>query len=70
MLSAYCFALFLLFHLMHCIMLTLAHMQPFYALDQDYTEPKLEESIERAQVEAITNIILDQGKSRCITLNP
>jgi hypothetical protein len=55
---------------MHCIMLTLAHIQPFYALDQDYTEPKLEESIERAQVEAITNIVLDQGKSRCITLNP
>jgi hypothetical protein len=70
MLSAYCFALFLLFHLMHCIMLTLAQIQPFYALDQDHTEPKLEESTERAQVEAITNIALDQGKSRCITPNP
>jgi hypothetical protein len=47
-------------------MLTLAHIQPFYALDQVYAEPELEVQAERAQVEASTNLELDQGKLRCI----
>jgi hypothetical protein len=47
-------------------MLTLAHIQLFYALDQVYTEPELEVQAEQAQVEAITNIALDRDKSQCI----
>jgi hypothetical protein len=35
---------------MHCIMLTLAHIQPFYALDQVHAEPKAEVQVEQAQV--------------------
>jgi hypothetical protein len=47
-------------------MVTLAHIQHFYALDQVYTEPELEVQAERAQVEVSTNLELDQGKPRCI----
>jgi hypothetical protein len=47
---------------MHFIMLTLAHMQPFYALDQDHAEPESEVQVEQAQVEDFTNLVLDQGK--------
>jgi hypothetical protein len=47
-------------------MLILAHIQPFYALDQVYAEPELEVQAERAQVEASTNLELDQGKPRYI----
>jgi hypothetical protein len=42
---------------MHCIMLTLAHIQPFYALDQVHAEPVSEVQAEQAQVEAITNLV-------------
>jgi hypothetical protein len=49
-------------HFMQCIMLTLAHIQPFYALDQVHAEPELEVQAEQGQVEAITNLALDQGK--------
>jgi hypothetical protein len=55
---------------MHCIMLTLAHIQPFYTLDQVHTEPESEVQVEQAQVKAIINLDLDQGKPRCITPNP
>jgi PIN domain nuclease of toxin-antitoxin system len=51
---------------MHCIMLTLAHIQPFYALDQVHKEPKAEVQVEQAQVKKFTNLSLDQGKPRCI----
>jgi hypothetical protein len=63
---AYCFGIIIALHLMHCIMLALAHIQPFYELDQDHTEPKSEMQAEQAQVEAITNLDLDQGKTRSI----
>jgi hypothetical protein len=51
---------------MHFIMLTLAHIQPFYVLDQVHAEPESEVPAEQAQVEAITNLALDQGKLWCI----
>jgi hypothetical protein len=51
---------------MHCIMLTLAHMQPFYVLDQDHAEPESEVQAEQAQVEDFTNLVLNQDKLRCI----
>jgi hypothetical protein len=47
---------------MHFIMMTLAHMQPFYALDQDHAKPESEVQVEQAQVEDFTNLVLDQGK--------
>jgi hypothetical protein len=43
-------------------MFTLAHIQPFYALDQVHAEPESEAQAEQAQVEAITDLALDQGK--------
>jgi hypothetical protein len=55
---------------MHCIMLTLAHIQSFYMLDQVHVEPESEVHAEQAEVEAITNLALDQGKPRCSTPNP
>jgi PIN domain nuclease of toxin-antitoxin system len=42
---------------MHCIMLTLAHIQPFYALDQVHTDPVSKVQVEQAQVEEITNLV-------------
>jgi hypothetical protein len=33
-----------------------------------YVEAELEEPMEHAQVDAITNLALDQGKPKCITL--
>jgi hypothetical protein len=51
---------------MHCIMLTLAHIQPFYALDQVHAELQSEVQAEQARVEVITNLDLDQGMPRCI----
>jgi hypothetical protein len=43
-------------HLVHCIMLPLAHIQPFYALDQVQWEPESEVQAEQARTEAITNL--------------
>jgi hypothetical protein len=51
---------------MHCIMLTLAHIQPFDVLYRVHVESESEVTAEQAQVEAITNLALDQGKLRCI----
>jgi hypothetical protein len=47
-------------------MLTLAHIQPFYSLDQVYAEPELEVQAERAQVKTSTNLDWDQVKLWCI----
>jgi hypothetical protein len=44
---------------MHCIMLALAHMQPFHA------KPESEVQAEQAQFD-LTNLVLDQGKPPCI----
>jgi ssRNA-specific RNase YbeY (16S rRNA maturation enzyme) len=57
--AIYVFASLLHFHLMHCIISLLAHIC-LYTLD--HTEPKLEESMEQAQAEDLTNLALDQGK--------
>jgi hypothetical protein len=46
-------------HIMHCIMLFLAHLCS-YTLD--HAEPKLEVQAEQAQAEDLTNLALDQGK--------
>jgi hypothetical protein len=51
---------------MHFIMLTLAHIQPFDVLYRVHVESESEVTAEQAQVEAITNLALDQGKLRCI----
>jgi hypothetical protein len=56
MLRAYYFASCLILHFIHCITLTLAHIQPFYALDQVYVEPELDVQAKRAQVETFTNL--------------
>jgi hypothetical protein len=37
-----------------------------YACAIDHAEPEPQESTEQAQVEAITNLALDQGKAWCI----
>jgi PIN domain nuclease of toxin-antitoxin system len=57
MLRIYCFASCWILHFMHCIMLTLAHIQPFYALDQVHTDPVSKVQVEQAQVEEITNLV-------------
>jgi hypothetical protein len=36
----------------------------------DHAEPEIEVPAEQAQVEAITNLDLDQGKPQCITPDP
>jgi hypothetical protein len=51
---------------MHCIILMLALIQPFFVLDQDHVEPDSEVQAEQARVEASTNLALVQGKPRCI----
>jgi hypothetical protein len=51
---------------MHCIMLTLAQIWLIYPLGHVYAELKLEVQAEQAEVEAITNLALDQGKPQCI----
>jgi hypothetical protein len=66
MLRAYCFASCLILHFIHFIMLTLTHIYPFYALNRVHVEPESEVQVERAQVEDFTNLVLDQGKPRCI----
>jgi hypothetical protein len=50
-------------HLMHCIILLLAHMCS-YTLD--HAEPELEELTKQAQAEDLTNLVLDQDKLQCI----
>jgi hypothetical protein len=57
MFRIYNFASCWILHFMHCIMLTLAHIQPFHALDQVHAEPVSEVQAEQAQVEAITNLV-------------
>jgi hypothetical protein len=56
-------ASFALKHLVHCIMLHLAYMCSYTLY---HVEPKLEESMEQAQVEDFTNLDLDQDKLWCI----
>jgi hypothetical protein len=48
---------------MHCIMLYLAHICS-YTLD--HAEPELEEPMEQAQAEEVTNIELSEVKPQCI----
>jgi hypothetical protein len=50
-------------HLMHSTMISSVHLCS-YALD--HVEPELEVQAGQAQVEAISNLALDQGKPRCI----
>jgi hypothetical protein len=58
MLMAYCFESCWILNFIHCIMLTLAHIQLFYLLDRVHAEPESEVPAEEAQGEAITNLAL------------
>jgi hypothetical protein len=51
---------------MHCIISLLAYMWLIYPLGHEYVESEPEVQAEQTQVEAITNLALDQGKPRCI----
>jgi hypothetical protein len=57
------FCISLILHLMHYIILLLAHIRLFYTLD--HAEPKQEVHVEQAQVKEFTNLAMDQGKPRC-----
>jgi hypothetical protein len=50
-------------HLMHCVILLLAHI---CSCTLDHVESGFEEPTEQAQVEDFTNLVLDQGKPQCI----
>jgi hypothetical protein len=60
------FRISLILHLMHCIILLLAHIRLFYTLD--HAEPEPEVQVEQAQAEVVTNLVLDQGEPRCIII--
>jgi hypothetical protein len=47
---------------MHCTIMLLAHIWLIYPLGHVYVEPELEVRVEQVQVEATTNLVLDQGK--------
>jgi hypothetical protein len=70
MLRAYCFASCLILHFIHCIMLTLAHIQPIYALDQDYAETELEVQTKQVQVEDHTNLVWIMASPSALTNAP
>jgi hypothetical protein len=53
-------------HLMHCTIRLIAHIWLIYPLGHMYAKSELEVQAEQAQVEAITNLSLDQGKPWCI----
>jgi hypothetical protein len=57
------FCISLILHLMHYIILLLAHIRLFHTLD--HAEPKQEVHVEQAQVKEFTNLAMDQGKPRC-----
>jgi hypothetical protein len=40
-----------------------------HSLDHIHEEPQSEDQAEQVPVEASTNVVLDQGKPRCITTN-
>jgi hypothetical protein len=63
MLSAYCFHHIGLAYLSHCIIWLLTHVCSYVL---DHVVSKFEEPTEQVQVEDLTNLALDQGKSRCI----
>jgi hypothetical protein len=50
-------------HLLHCIVMLSAHA---FAYSLGHAEPELEEPAEQAQDEDFANLVLDQGKPRCI----
>jgi hypothetical protein len=55
---------FALASLMHCTILPSAHSCAFTI---DHAEPGLDEPIEQAQAEDLTNLALDQGKPGVMT---
>jgi hypothetical protein len=60
------FRISLILHLMHCIILLLAHIRLFYMLDHVEPEPKVQ--VEQAQAQVVTNLVLDQGEPWCIII--
>jgi hypothetical protein len=59
MLMDYCFASWLILHLMYCTIMLLAHTWLIHLLGHMYAEPKLEVQAEQAQAEDFTNQDLD-----------
>jgi hypothetical protein len=51
---------------MHCNIMSLAHVWLIFPIDHVYAEPELEEPMEQAQVEDLTNVVLNEGKPQCI----
>jgi hypothetical protein len=53
-------------HIAPCTIMFLAHVWLISRIGHVYAELELEVSTEQVQVEDFTNLILNQGKSRCI----
>jgi hypothetical protein len=51
---------------MHCTIMSLAHVWLISLIGHVYAELELEVPIEQVQVEDCTNLVLTQGKPRCI----
>jgi hypothetical protein len=67
---AYCFTSCLILHLKHCIMLTLAHIQTFYALDQVHVEPESDVQADQAQAEGLTDLVWIKPSPSVFTIDP
>jgi hypothetical protein len=67
MLMDYCFASCLTLHFKNCIMLTLAHIQPFHALDRAHVEPELKVQAEQAQAQGFTNLVWIKASPGALT---
>jgi hypothetical protein len=53
-------------HPMHCTVMTLAHVCLISLIGHVYAELELEVLMEQVQAEDFTNLVLTQGKLRCI----
>jgi hypothetical protein len=51
---------------MHCIIMFLAHVWFISSIGHVYAELELEMPTEQVQVKDVTNLVLTQGKPRCI----
>jgi hypothetical protein len=55
---------------MHCTIMPFAHVLFISPIDHVYAELELEMPVEQVQVEDFTNLVLTQGKPRCINQCP
>jgi hypothetical protein len=51
---------------MHCTIMSIAHVWLISPIGHMYAELELEVSMKHVQVEDFTNLLLTQGKPRCI----